>query len=97
MARPGSSMMGADGGQNDCSTLGETIFTIGIDTVPAMVKLLVDRVRSKHPDTKLPSWFQLQLGTDDLPEAFRGCPIHPDQQRAAAVAIWSPKDHGWIF
>ena len=88
---------GRRGGQNQWSALEETIFTIGIDTVPSIVKLLVDRVRAQHPGPDLPDWFQLQLGTDDLPDAFRGCPIHPDQQRAAVVAVWSPSHGAWRF
>ena len=86
---------GRRGGQNDWSALEDKIFTRGIDTVPSIVKLLVDRVRAQHPGQELPDWLQLQLGTDDLPDAFRGCPIHPDQRRAAVVAVWSPAGHGW--
>ena len=45
----------------------------------------------------LPPWFHLQIGTDDLPDAFRGCPIKPDQQRAAVVAVWEPCSEAWRF
>ncbi|CAK0868326.1 unnamed protein product, partial [Prorocentrum cordatum] len=85
------------GGQNQWSALAETIYTIGVDTVPAMVCLLVHRARKHYPDEGLPEWFHLRLGTDDLPDAFRGCPIHPSQQNAAVVAVWSPKGHTWMF
>ena len=47
-------------------------------------------------------WFfahpaNLQLGTDDLLDAFRGCPVRAGDQRAAVVAVWSPQVHGWSF
>ena len=44
-----------------------------------------------------PPWFQLQLGTDDLPDAFRGCPVHPTQQRAAVITVWDQEDQCWKF
>merc|ERR1712051_759207 len=85
------------GGQHAHATLEETIYTIGIDTFPQIAKLVVERVRSHQTARKLPEWLQLQLGTDDLPDAFRGCPLHASQQHAAAIAIWSPVKRGWAF
>ena len=46
--------MTAEGGQNDHTTLEETIFTIGIGTVPEIAKLLVERVRADHPGKEIP-------------------------------------------
>merc|ERR1712051_362434 len=82
------------GGQHAHATLEETIYTIGIDTVPQIAKLVVEKVRSHQQARELPDWLQLQLGTDDLPDAFRGCPLHSSQQCAAVVAIWSPSEGG---
>ena len=88
---------GKRGGQNQWATLEETIYTIGIDTVPAMIKMLIDKTAKLYDGMGLPEWFHLQLGTDDLPDAFRGCPINPAQQSAAVVAVWSPQKHQWMF
>lgn len=35
------------------------------------------------------------MGTDDLPDAYRGYPVD-DQLRCSVVAVWVPGD-GWIF
>ena len=86
---------GKRGGQNNWSAMHETIYTIGLDLVPTLAHHLVQQCKETYGD--LPGWFQLQLGTDDLPDAFRGCPIHPSQQRAAVVAVWDAADHGWKF
>ena len=93
---------GRRGGQNSWSSMSETIYTISLDMVPAIAHRLAqsalrmyghqtDPTNHTNPTTSptLPDWFHLELGTDDLPDAFRGCPIHPDQQRAAVVAVWN--------
>ena len=86
---------GRRGGQNDWSAMSETIYTIGLDLVPALAHSLAHKTMETYG--KLPPWFQLQLGTDDLPDAFRGCPIHPAHQRAAVVAVWDPGEESWKF
>ena len=73
----------------------ETIFTIGLDFVPALAAHLVHQAQEVYGE--LPPWFHLQTGTDDLPDAFRGCPVKPDQQRAAVVAVWDPHADAWRF
>ena len=40
-------------------------------------------------------WLVMRLGTDDLPDAYRGYPVD-DQLRCSVVAVWVPGD-GWIF
>merc|ERR1712051_388948 len=37
------------------------------------------------------------FSTDDLPDAFRGCPLREEDRRAAVVAVWSPQAGGWQF
>ena len=86
---------GKRGGDNAWSSMAETIFTIGLVIVPAMAHLLAQKAQDTYGE--LPPWFQLQLGTDDLPDAFRGCPVHPDQQRASVVAVWHPTEKAWRF
>ena len=91
---------GRRGQQNQFATLAETIYTIGIDTVPSVAELLVDSVRAAQrqdgsAEASLPEWFRLAMGTDDLPDAFRGCPVLPAHQRAAVVTVWSPTTCAW--
>ena len=43
------------------------------------------------------SWLELCLGTDDLPDAFRGVPLHEADQRAAIIAVYDPQARGWRF
>ena len=86
---------GRRGGQNDWSAMGETIYTIGLDLVPALAHGLSAKAIGTYG--RLPPWFQLQLGTDDLPDAFRGCPVHPTQQRAAVITVWDQEDQCWKF
>ena len=93
---------GRRGKQNEFASLSETIYTIGIDTVPSVAALLVDTVRTvrRHDlgsDLPLPEWFRLTMGTDDLPDAFRGCPVLPEHQRAVVVAVWTPPVRAWRF
>ena len=45
----------------------------------------------------LPPWLVFELGTDDLPDAFRGCPVRSGDRRGAVVAIWSPVARAWRF
>ncbi|CAK0807283.1 unnamed protein product, partial [Prorocentrum cordatum] len=93
---------GHRGRQNEFAAVAETIYTIGIDTVPSVAALLVKSVqaearRAGRPELPFPEWFRLDMGTDDLPDAFRGCPVLPDHQRAVVVAIWSPTERDWKF
>lgn len=45
----------------------------------------------------LPEWFAPLMGLEDLPDAYRGVPIHPEDQRACYVAVWHPKHKLWVF
>jgi hypothetical protein len=45
----------------------------------------------------LPSWFSPTIALDDLPDAYRGVPIHPDDGRVALVAVWNGKTRDWLF
>ena len=39
---------------------------------------------------------RLEVGTDDLPDAYRGLPVCDQHMAFSAVAIYVP-DHGWRF
>lgn len=65
----------------------ETISTVNVDFVAAarMVDSALD-LDASHP----PDWLDLRLGTDDLPDAYRGLPVCDDHLRYSNVAIYVP-------
>ncbi len=77
-------------GHNRMTTLHETIHTVHIDFI-ASVASMVDRAFPDHPD-----WLQCRIGTDDLPEAYRGLPVCEEHIRYSIVAIFV-LDKGWRF
>ena len=48
----------------------------------------------EHP---FPEWFDPGISLNDLPDAFKGCPVHPADQRACIVAVWSEHSGKWLF
>ena len=48
-----------------------------------------------HDDPDL-QWLDLRIGTDDLPDAYRGLPVAPKHQAASVIAIFLPGE-GWAF
>ena len=92
---------GRRGKQNSFSSLAETIYTISVDVVPAWAACVVRACQQEgkagaSPD-ELPDWLHLDIGTEDLPDAFRGCPLLPEHQPAVVVAIWHPHKAAWRF
>ncbi len=45
----------------------------------------------------MPCWFNPVMGLDDLPDAYRGCPIRPEDQRGCIVAYWDTGRATWMF
>ena len=98
---------GRRGAQNRWSSLSETIYTIGVDFVPEAVALMMQlllQAEGRSPDepldvllASLPDWASVFMATADLPDAFRGCPIREDHQRAAVVAVWDLRCGAWRF
>ena len=55
--------------------------TINIDFVPDCAREVIAQVvrfgaLPSRPEC-IPEWCALEVGADDLPDAFRGCPVHP--------------------
>ena len=101
MAKSGPSTTGAEEKQNSFSSLAETIYTISVDVVPAWAACVVRACQREgragaSPD-ELPDWLHLDKGAEDLPDAFRGCPLLPEHQPAVVVAIWHPRKAAWRF
>ena len=96
------------GGQNDSSSAGETIFTISVDwlgeSVSAMclaVAAVWGGLRSESLTesvlASLPDWFCPMLGLDDLPDAYRGCPVREADRPGCVVAFWDGTCGAWRF
>ena len=63
---------GKRGRHNLWSSLSETIYTIGIDFVPAVASAMADRVQHKYGPDQDAEWADLLLSTADLPDASMG-------------------------
>ena len=72
------------------TTLHETIHTVHLDFI-ASVASMVDRALPDRPD-----WLQCRVGTDDLPEAYRGLPVSENHLSYSIVCIFVP-GQGWRF
>ena len=81
-------------GHNHHTTMPETISTVNVDFVAALARM----VDSAFALDRLPPpcWLDLRLGTDDLPDAYRGLPVCDEHLRYSNVAIYVP-DQGWRF
>ena len=81
---------------NAHTSMQETIFTVSIDFVAAVAASLCKRLTTHTSTGTVPDWLRLRLGTDDLPDAYRGLPVCEPHQRFSIVAIFVP-DCGWRF
>ncbi len=89
-----------DGGQNVLTEMLETIYMHGVDFVPAVVTAIMHYVNAQFlyattvPEFlqalhQLVPWLQLVISTDDLPDAYRGCPVRDSDLGLGVVAVWS--------
>ena len=76
---------------NDFTVLDETITTVNVDFVASIGAMLFAELGAV-----LPSWIQMRLGTDDLPDAYRGLAVDPEQMRFSNIAVYLPQA-GWRF
>ena len=91
------------GKQNYATIMGDTIFTISLDFMAECLYIMTEELmemleaETGTRPTSLPSWFNLGMALDDLPDAYKGCPIDPEHARACAVAIWHSEQNDWVF
>ena len=88
---------GKRGRHNEWSGLHETIFTIGVDLIPSVAAAVKEQLEDSATDNEDLEWADLFVSTTDLPDAFRGLPVAPSDQRATVIAIWHPEKHQWVF
>lgn len=78
---------------NENTEMFETIHTVSVDFVAAVASMLS---QSGLASSEEPDWIQLRLGTDDLPDAYRGLPVCDSHLRYSIVAVYvAPL--GWRF
>ena len=88
---------GRKSGHNNVTHMHETITTVNVDFVATVAQMvyrgLLDpssEARSSHP------WLGLRLGTDDLPDAYRGLAVCEEHLRFSNNAVYLPAI-GWRF
>ena len=83
---------------NMSTSMWETIFTISLDFVPAVVRQLATRMNVCSPQAwqqECP-WLDFRIGTEDLPDAYRGLPVCDRHLPFSVVAVYVP-DQGWRY
>ena len=85
-------------GHNGHVQMLETIFTVSVDFIACVIRDVLAQVsaRCPSPEPDVPSWIQVRVGTDDLPDAYRGHPVRHDHQRYSVIALFVPGT-GWRF
>ena len=81
---------------NGHTSMAETIFTVSVDFVAAVAAHLARRLSPNSSSLCALDWLRLRLGSDDLPDAYRGLPVLPEHQPFSVVAIFVPAV-GWRF
>lgn len=85
-------------GHNAHTYMLETIHTVSVEFVASCVRDVFRTLFPNCSDAVPPpcDWMAVRLGTDDLPDAYRGHPVDDDQLRFSVVSIWIPGS-GWNF
>ena len=83
-------------GHNRQTTLFETITTVNIDCVATFAQMVCNGLGLTIPPGDEYPWLDLRVGTDDLPDAYRGLPVAEAHQAFSVVAIFVP-NVGWRF
>ena len=83
---------------NACTSLQETISTTTVDFVANVASdvLAAFDLQTGPLDDPLLEWMDMRIGTDDLPDAYRGLPVASCHQPASVIAIYIP-EQGWAF
>ena len=83
---------------NSCTSLNETISTTNIDFVANVASDILQafQLQSSPLDDLALQWLDLRVGTDDLPDAYRGLPVASHHQAASIIAVFLPGE-GWAF
>lgn len=88
---------GRKSGHNTHTQMYETISTVTVDFVATVARMLFDHMAApvEGLDDQYP-WCAMRLGTDDLPDAYRGLPVCDSHLCYSNIAIFVPQV-GWRF
>jgi len=65
---------------NSHTHMRETIYTITVDFVAAVLQMLIHKLEATHVnDLQEHAWLSPRLGTEDLPDAYRGLPVQTER------------------
>lgn len=84
-------------GHNRHTLLGETICTTSVDFIASVARMTSKALVGDAvcvPESL--DWLQLRIGTDDLPDAYRGLPVCDEHLKFSIVAV-HVANLGWRF
>ena len=79
---------------NKATNMLETLFIVGLDFIPAIVKVILIAAAAAGSD---PVAHALEIGLIDLVDAYRYVPVLPEHSRFSISAVWSPLGRKWLF
>ena len=98
---------GRGGGHNAATSEEETLYVISTGFVQEAAAACVQAWSQHRPfepgggqgdaEVHLPEWMEFGLGCEDMVDAFRQCPVHPEHQGANVVGYYSTKARAWRF
>ena len=80
------------GQHNEATDPSETIYTIDPDFIPSVLQHMVDVHVSQGAH-----WPDMEMSTDDLPDAYKSCPVVQEHQCVCVIAVWHVTLHIWVF
>ena len=87
-------------GHNAASRERETIFTCSVDVIPASIMAVrAQAAQLWPPESACPfvDWMHFVLGTEDMKNAYRQCPVVPRHRCCSVVAFWDHLEHDVRF
>ena len=83
---------------NKAAKMLETLFIVGLDFIPAVVKVillvLLQMIAADDIDWVV---YALEIGIIDLVDAYRYVPVLPEHARFSISSVWSPTQCKWVF
>lgn len=74
---------------NRHTAMHETIYTITVDFVAAVLQMLIHKLEAQTvDDLQEHAWLSPRLGTEDLPDAYRGLPVQTEHLPYSVIAIY---------
>ena len=83
------------GEHNEWTVEEERLQVISIDWIAEASSVLLETVQSRGEDT--PDWYLPGIMLEDMQDAYRQGPVHPDHARANIVCWWDDAHKGWRF